>query len=437
MKIGVIGLGKLGCPMAVGFALKQHRVIGYDKNEQRMDWKWFEEKEQSPDDKPIKEHLKDGVIEYGGLKEALDCDITFVAVETPNETGYDGTVPMPMEFKNYNLKPLRRCLEEIMLELILAKEEKKKNLCVISTVLPGTFFEMLAGLELSQDVESGWRWEDHVAFVHNPQFCAMGTVIPDLYNPEFVLLGYDGNPLDENLSAVCEFYSTISDANQYVVNVDEACMAKTCYNGWITSKIDYANAMMELAYKVPATIDIDRVTQTLAAATNRLWNGERYTYGGMGDGGGCHPKENLALAYLADKVGLSFNWWKMNMRCREEQAAWLADIVCAQKRDNPEKQIFLCGIEFKPETNLLDGSPALLLDNILYRRGHKCIKLFYGDDVKKDFAPSIFVITCAHEKWIDTEWPQGSFVIDPFRYLPEQKGVNIIRLGGGKRSYSI
>jgi len=443
LKIGIIGIGKLGAPLAVGFAYKNHKVVAYDKNPERMAGEWFKEKEISPDpEKGIAELLKDGVITFAdGLGPVLDCDVTFIAVETPNQTGYDGTAPMPTVFKNYDLFPLRRCLDEIAHELFLQKTERKISLCVMSTVLPGTFGPMIGKLETEPLYRSKgeWKFSDHIAFVHNPQFCAMGTVIPDMYDPEFILLGYDGNPLDENLSKVCEFYSTITASDQYVLNIDEACMVKTCYNGWITTKIDYANAMMELSSKVPAIIDIDKVTKTLAAATKRIWNGERYTYGGMGDGGSCHPKENLALAYLADKIGMSFNWWKMNMVCREKQTRWLADEICKLKLAdmNKNKNIILCGMEFKPETNLIDGSPALLLREILRKRGHTTIMLFRHSNILETDIPAIFVITCAHEKWIDTKWPEGSFVIDPFRYLPEQEGVNIIRLGGGERSYSI
>jgi len=82
----------------------------------------------------------------------------------------------------------------------------------------------------------------------------------------------------------------------------------------------------------------------------------------MGDGGGCHPRDNIALSYLARKFKLSYNWYDNIMKQRENQTEWLADLIIENKGD---KQINILGKCFKPETNLIMGSPAILLKNIL------------------------------------------------------------------------
>ena len=60
---------------------------------------------------------------------------------------------------------------------------------------------------------------------------------------------------------------------------------------------------------------------------------DRYLSGGMGDGGGCHPRDNIALSWLSDKLDLSFNWFDNIMMQRENQTDWLASLIEEQKEN--------------------------------------------------------------------------------------------------------
>jgi UDPglucose 6-dehydrogenase len=94
-----------------------------------------------------------------------------------------------------------------------------------------------------------------------------------------------------------------------------------------------------------------------------------YMRGGMGDGGGCHPRDNIALSWLARKVGLSYDLFSALMECREAQSEWLAWNVDLESIRNPGLPIKLLGKAYKPNTALTVGSPALLLADQLHEDG--------------------------------------------------------------------
>jgi UDPglucose 6-dehydrogenase len=93
----------------------------------------------------------------------------------------------------------------------------------------------------------------------------------------------------------------------------------------------------------------------------------------MGDGGGCHPRDNIALSWLARECRLSYDLFGALMECREKQTEWLADdigdeIFVALAQDK-EPDVHLLGKAYKPNTALTVGSPSTLLANILTERG--------------------------------------------------------------------
>ena len=63
--------------------------------------------------------------------------------------------------------------------------------------------------------------------------------------------------------------------------------------------------------------NIDDVTMPFKCTTRII--SDKYLYGGMGDAGGCHPRDNIALSWLAQKMNLSFNWYDNIMLQRENK----------------------------------------------------------------------------------------------------------------------
>jgi UDPglucose 6-dehydrogenase len=92
----------------------------------------------------------------------------------------------------------------------------------------------------------------------------------------------------------------------------------------------------------------------------------------------------------------------------------------------------ILGKSFKSETNITVGSPAILLKNLLQERGHDVE--MYAPYVDRGSPPpaypaSVFLIGTRHPGFIDFDFPQGSVVIDPWRYIPQTPGVKVVSVG--------
>jgi len=417
MKVGFIGLGKLGLPMALTFSLKGHDVIGYDLSAKRMTKEWFSEKELGPNKEDnFNELLKNSNLRFGSLEQVLEeSELTFVVVQTPNKSGYGGEGRIPDKAANYDLVPIQNCFKSISDVVDANPKWGNKTILFVSTVLPGTTREYI------EPVIS-----DRINLFYNPALPAMGTVLYDIYNAEFIILGKRS---DRDLGKIKKLYSTITDAKVFDSSIESAEMIKTCYNGFISFKIAYANTLMEMAHKIPGC-DVDEVVDCLSQATRRLLS-PMYMRGGMGDGGSCHPKDNIGLIWLAEKLDLSFNWFKHNMDAREKQTEWLASIIKEEKEKHPERGVLLCGIAFKAETNLIDGSPALLLKTIL-EEDKIAVEIWdpYLSKDTPDFHNKICVMSTKHEEFTEIVFPETSSVIDPWRYISQDCGAsNVVSIG--------
>ena len=122
------------------------------------------------------------------------------------------------------------------------------------------------------------------------------------------------------------------------------------------------------------------------------------------------------------------------MICREHQTEWLADLIEERVAETGLNPIIL-GKCFKKETNLTVGSPAILLKNILLE-STESVQMFdpWVDDGEPPLEnPAVFFIGTNHDKFLDYKFPEGSIVIDPWRMMPEQDGVEYVYVGDSTR----
>jgi len=414
MKVGMIGLGKLGYPCAVAMQAMGHSVMGFDTNPEAMSNGPKPYMETGPDGvRPFNEWAKDFPIRFGTPQQVVDhSDIIFVAVQTPHQDSrYGGSEMLPATRADFDYSYLKSAL--MMLAPCISKP---KIVVVVSTVLPGTFDrELRPIIELNQNIK----------LCYNPFFIAMGTAVRDFLNPKFVLFGvYD----DLALHVAELFYQTITNAPFCRMSIPSAEAVKVFYNTFITQKIVFANAVMEVCHKVPGC-DVDDVQSTLKLATRRLIS-PAYMEGGMGDGGGCHPRDNIALSWLARKLDMEGrDIFEGVMMARQWQTEWFADLMC--EYDLPKA---ILGYAFKAGTNITAGSPALLLANLLRDRSVS-VELYdpyidAGPDEMLDW-PHVYLIGTKHPEFPSQDFPAGSVVIDPWRYIPDKDRVTVIRLGVG------
>ena len=408
MNIGFLGLGKLGLPCALVINNRGHNVYGYDIDPQVkeiLDTGVIPYREEG-----TPELLKDHSIKWSSVSEVVsNSDIIFVPIQTPHDEKYEGTTRLPKERVDFDYSYLKSGIKTLSEEI--DKQGEDKIVVIISTVLPGTIRNEIKPL-LSK----------HIKLCYNPFFIAMGTTRNDFENPEFVLFGMDDQKAYEKAK---ELYSTIHNKPIYKCTIEEAEMIKVTYNTYITMKICLANVVMEAAHKLE-NVNCDNVMKGLFLGTERLIS-SKYLLGGMGDGGGCHPRDNIALSWLAKKLDMSYDWYENLMICREEQTEWLADLIVEHRRDLP---LTILGKCFKKETNLTVGSPSILLKNLLEERNEQ-VDMYdpWVDNHEIELTKQCYFIGTNHDKFLDYDFPKGSIVLDPWGMIQDQEGVEVIRIG--------
>jgi UDPglucose 6-dehydrogenase len=254
----------------------------------------------------------------------------------------------------------------------------------------------------------------------------MGTAIRDFLEPEFVLFGVDD---DDAASEAERFYRTIHDAPFRRTTLEEAEVIKVLYNTLISTKIAFANTAMELCHRLPGA-DVDVVLGVLGEARERLIS-PRYLGAGMGDGGACHPRDNIALSHLSRAVGMSFDWFSCVMAQRERQTEWLADLIAAHRQG---RDVLILGRSFKPESSITTGSAAVLLETILRERGIDVLSFDPHVDASGSppaGRPLCYFIGTKHPEFRTWPFEPASVVLDPWRYVEVPPGVELIPIGRG------
>ena len=419
MNIGFIGLGKLGLPCALAIESRGHKVVGYDPSEQVKDI--INSKRLQYQEAHAQDLLLKSKIEIKSVEEVVGAsEIIFVPIQTPHDPLYEGTTRLLDERVDFDYTYLKKGIKDLAEEIWY--QQSKKVVIIISTVLPGT---------ISREIKPLIEDNPYFKLCYNPFFIAMGTTIDDFLRPEIVLFGKDSN-WAANIAK--KFYRTIHHAPFYETTIENAELIKVVYNTFIGTKLAFVNTVMEACHKLPNT-NVDDVTNALKMCDDRIIS-DRYLSGGMGDGGGCHPRDNIALSWLSRKLNLSYDWFDNIMKQREKQTDWLANLIeetsFKYKGCYDGYPIKILGKSFKPETNITTGSPSILLKNILRERKHE-VEIWdpYVDDGENDSKQEamIYFTGTKHPDFTSYEYNKDSIIIDPWRYIPDIDNCTVIRIG--------
>jgi len=331
-----------------------------------------------------------------------ESEIVFVATQTPHAPSYEGCLPTPEIPRDFDYRFLVNAIREVS-----AVCGKTTTVVVVSTVNPGTS---------SREIEPVVSQNPNVQYVYSPAFIAMGTTMSDFSNPEMVIAGSSS---DEAMGKLRDLHSSIHDAEFVPLSVLECEMVKMTYNTFIGMKITFANLVGEMCERLGG--DADNVTGALARANQRIIS-SKYLKAGMGDGGGCHPRDQLALSWLARRLDLSFDLFGSLMLARDAHARWQATL-CVEAAELSGLPIRVCGREYKAESNLTVGSPSRLLMSFLPESAA------WQDSEPVNSEPAVFFIGVDHAKYGQWNWPRGSVVLDPWGVVPYQEGVVIDHIG--------
>lgn len=404
MQVGFIGLGKLGLPCAEAMA-EQYSVTGYDLVSKKSN----------------KIKISDS------LRGAVsNKDIVFVAVQTPHDPAYDGSQPIThLPNKDFDYTIVKDVLTQID-----AWVSPEQLVVLISTVLPGTVRRKLEPCITN------------ARFIYNPYLIAMGSVEWDMINPEMVIIGTEDGSESGDAKKLIDFYQPLmKNSPRYVVGTwDEAESIKIFYNTFISTKVGLVNMIQDVAMK-NGNINVDVVTEALANSTIRIMS-PKYMKAGMGDAGPCHPRDNIALRWLAENLHLGYDIFDTVMHAREQQAKNLARYIAKISREK-NLPIFIMGKAYKPDVDYCDGSYSLLIGHYL---DEIQAKFFYIDPLTGDQPPfnEVPVIAfLAHNRQVTygysgeqvkqelyVDLAPGSVIIDPWRqYSKDSSEYKVIHYG--------
>jgi len=411
--ISFIGLGKLGLPLATNIAKNKNNVIAIDKNVELIaklksrQVPWVEER--------LEENLKlaSKFIEYTtSYADAHKTNTSVILVNTPSNKK-DGS------FSNLYIEQTLVSLCENLVE----NNKDSHHFILSSTVMPRSIKDTF--IPLIENI-TGWTLNKQFGFSYVPDFVAIGKIIHDFENPDFLLIGSS----NEDYAAMAEdLYKTIvkNDAVIKKVNLAEAELCKVSLNAYITTKISFANYLGILAEKLDKEINVDNVTNTIGL-DKRI--GVKYFKAGTPYGGTCFPRDTWAFEKVSEKVGLTSHQMLANEHINE---SLLTEIFKKIIQDSPSSIGFI-GIGFKPGTSVItEGLCAKLITKLQEYSGklHVLDKIDEAVDNLRTAFPSIefvqhntvkgitntvdVLVYCNDDEYDQVANSENLTVVDPWR----------------------
>jgi UDPglucose 6-dehydrogenase len=348
MRVAVVGLGKLGAPLAAVLASKGNDVLGVDVD---PDVVRLLGEGRAPVDEPGLQALvtatRERLAATTDLGAVADREVIILLVPTPSD-----------ERGAFTNAYLLDALDKI--GPALSAHDDYQVVVVASTVMPGTCdSEIRSALERT----SGRRVGESLGLCYSPEFIALGNVIRDMLEPDMVLIGESdlraGDVLERLYSEVCE-----NDPPFRRMTTVNAELTKIAVNTYVTTKISYANTLADMCERLPGA-NVDVVTDALGLDT-RI--GRKYLRGAIAYGGPCFPRDNKAFAVLARDVGADPLLAEATNAVNVAQTDRLARIV--ESRLKTGDVVGILGLAYKPDTGVIDESPGIALARLLVEEGH-------------------------------------------------------------------
>ncbi|KAF1345111.1 UDP-glucose/GDP-mannose dehydrogenase family, NAD binding domain-containing protein [Delphinella strobiligena] len=450
-----IGAGFVGAPSGAVLALKNPHVEVnvVDLSEARIAGAksaWNSEKlplyepglpevlKEARDGKSRQQNLFFSTDVRGAIKRA---DIVFVCVNTPTKTAGTGAGRAP------NLSYF-----ESATRMIAAEAENDKIVVEKSTVPCRTADTMREVLEKTG--RPGVRFD----ILSNPEFLAEGTTIPDLLNPDRILIG--SLPSGAKAAAALEnlYASWVPRERILQMNLWSSELAKLAANAILAQRISSINALSAVCEATGA--DISEIARA-AGSDSRI--GSRMLQASVGFGGSCFRKDVLSLAYMAESLHLPevADYWQSVVSINEWQKDRFAKRIIRCLYNNvSNKKIGIFGFAYKKNTSDTRESAAIsVVKNLVAEQARVSI---YDPQVTKaqiweelqmsgcqDFEDYVTVCTTpydaaedAHAVVILTEWDEFSnkdraSAPSPTRSEAEDSAVELSTKAGALRQDSV
>lgn len=363
MNIAIVGTGYVGLVSGACFAETGATVTCVDVDENKIE---ALKKGIIPIYEPGLDELVVKNVRAGRLKFSTclpdiinEQEIVFTAVGTPPDE--DGSADL-----KYVLQVAKTIGENLNRYLVVVTK---------STVPVGTSRKVYTAIKKELD-KRGVDVQFDVA--SNPEFLKEGNAIKDFMSPDRVVIGVESERAKKILTKLYKPF-LINNFRVIFMDIPSAEMTKYAANSMLATRISFMNDIANLCELVGA--DVNKVRAGIGSDT-RI--GRKFLYAGCGYGGSCFPKDVKALIKTADDNGYSLEVLKAVERVNERQKGVMFEKL--KRSFNGEslagKKIALWGLAFKPETDDMRESTALVVMKKLLDEG--CIVTAYDPEAMKE-----------------------------------------------------
>tara|TARA_Y100000768_G_C23975379_1_gene682755 strand:+ start:424 stop:1710 length:1287 start_codon:yes stop_codon:yes gene_type:complete len=426
MKISVIGLGKLGTSTAFFLRSKGLHVSGYDINKETC--KLLEKNKISFYEKSLEKLLKRYKIKvHFDLKKLIqNSDTSYIIVPTPSKK--DGS---------FSYKYVKDVLNSTF--QIVKNKKKIHNIILTSTVSPKTCETLISYFEKKYNIRDG----KHFRFFYNPYFIALGDIVDNLDNPDFLLVGCKS----KNKLFYRKLFKKIYFKKKIPIkflNITEAEITKISINCYITMKISYTNTISSIADNIKSTkINTAKILDVIGS-DKRI--NKQYLKLGTMFSGPCFPRDNLAMTNFMLKLNSNSDIFRSSNVINNYQSDRYLKLLSKYSKN---KKIGFLGLTYKSGTDLFTDSPAFYLyqrfkskfkvfhgydpffkDEIIERINNKYKKLFVQKNYKKFVSSCDIIILCYQDqKFKKLKNEKNKIIVDPWNYLKSVSKSKYINIG--------
>jgi UDPglucose 6-dehydrogenase len=344
LKIGVVGLGKLGLCSALCFAKAGFKVRGFDISKKVVES--IKKKKiiiKEPEVIKYLNNYKNNIEVSSDINILRSCKIIFVVLPTPSKKNW--------EFSNsYIINFLKEFSK------LIYRENKKFHIVISSTVMPGSCIKFIKFIEKKLD----YKINKQFFFSYNPEFIALGSVIKNFLNPDLVLIGSSNNKAANELVSI--YKKTLRTYSFCKMSIESAEITKIALNSYCTLKISFANLIMRISNKVKNS----KATDICSALGFDKRISPYYLTPGLPFAGPCFPRDNQAFNFFQKKIRLKDNYiTNATILSNNSHIKFLNEKIYSVIKSNKIKNILILGVTFKPNTPITEMSYTLELIKFL------------------------------------------------------------------------
>ncbi len=339
LTLSFVGLGKLGLALQASFSSKKFNTIGYDIDANLVNKirKYKENHQENGILNIIRNNKKFKVT--SDLSDLFSVSrITFITLPTPS-----------LKNGRFSLNYLFDFFKNLKDHIGIIKSNKQ-IFVIVSTINPGDLSQKLSTY-ISKNLKLNINSEFYLAY--NPEFIALGSVINDLFNADFVLIGSENKRINLLLKSIyLDFYGKKFKKNIFIMSPINAELAKIAFNAFTTMKITFANQIGLLAKK-NTQIKPNDVLSSIGTS-KRISN--HYFQSGLPYSGPCFPRDNIAYSRFFNDLGVKnsiptevdkANKFILKSHLNEINKIFLKKTI---------KHILIVGSSYKENTPVIDHS---------------------------------------------------------------------------------